>query len=689
VPASRPNHYPSVAPSRFPLIETSVIHCAKLPAWVTAMRFRRCIGPTLILAALQFVTVPTCRAEKLDKYGGVMEVACSKGPAPHFYTQKIGDRWWVCDPAGNGFFMKGVVGVNYALSATWATGALQSKYGSASNPYVASTAEDSADVWGFNYVIEQVNRLRAWGFNFLADGAIGTIWPTSTDVRWNTPDHTIPDQYKMPFDFGSNTTRYAMLPQIYSNPNCSSSLPLKNMMNGIGPTFSAWPYTFADYFDPNFSTCISGMWNTTNTNNELAAALGQAPYGAPHGDYLAYIYLDESDQTGFLAAGPTFPTISNSGLPDNPVSASAHAAWVALTTAPTQSSATVLGYATTYSNKEIYSKVQFANDMANRYLCSGSGTPLACCSGNQTGTCSVDPASSSYIGSSEMSTAKNALNSAWGSNYTTLSTSDSHCSGNLAACLQGGTYASWGTGTGLLDENGTCGGSSSCWVGNDITLVGETTTMQADMSAFLTHYVDQYFSVMTGWIHTYAPGVLTEMNIGGFGTPPRAEVLEAAGKYVDLAQLTVPEYCPTCTDTQQRIDFVARYLGDKPWMMWESFYANPDSAESAYTASNVATTQEGRGSAYQVMMNDMLNAESTTYSDFPVVGFLWWELYDAQNLNEGLCTPSDNPYDGKSAVIASGVDQWGYRTGGEANNYGDFLSDVTSANNGAIESMPR
>jgi hypothetical protein len=36
----------------------------------------------------------------------------------------------------------------------------------------------------------------------------------------------------------------------------------------------------------------------------------------------------------------------------------------------------------------------------------------------------------------------------------------------------------------------------------------------------------------------------------------------------------------------------------------------------------------------------------------------------------------------------TGTDQWGYSTGGEAANYGDFLGSVTAANNRAISSMP-
>jgi hypothetical protein len=647
------------------------------------MHFRS-LALAVFLGALQFLVSPRCYAQTTDRYGGMLALKCSRGTQPHFYTQKLGERWWLCTPAGHGFFLKGVVGVNYSWTATWSTGALQTKYGSAYNPYVVSSAEDPADVWGFNYAIEQVNRLRTWGFNELADGAAGLIWPTSTDVRWNTSDHTIPDRFKLPFDIGNNTTRGAMVPTGGAG-GCNKTYPLKDMINGVGSAFTAWHYNFGDYFDPHFPPCAGAMWNG------VLAPIMQSS----HADYLLYIYLDEGDQTGFLDAGPGFPTIDNNGVPDNPVSPSAHPAWVTLTTNPAQSSAMVLGNSVAYSDREVYSKVQLANDLANAYLCTGNGTPLACCTGSKTGTCSVDPASASYIGSGNMTAATNALNTAWGSNYTTLSTSDPNCTGSLASCLRTGSYSSWGKGSGLLDENGRCSskGTKSCWIGDDITLKGETPKMQADLSAFLSHYLNQYFTTITGSIHHYAPGVLTQMTIGGFGVPPRKEVLAEAAKYLDLPQLTAPPICPTCTDIQQRIDFTAQYLGDKPWMMWEGFIANPDSAVSQYVQpANMATTQAGRGVVYQQMMNLLVDSKSTVYNDYPVVGFYWWAMYDSSQLNFGLCTPSDNAYNGKSATV-SGIgrrhdkDRRGYRTGGEKKNYGDFISAVKVANEAAVGNL--
>ena len=41
--------------------------------------------------------------------------------------------------------------------------------------------------------------------------------------------------------------------------------------------------------------------------------------------------------------------------------------------------------------------------------------------------------------------------------------------------------------------------------------------------------------------------------------------------------------------------------------------------------------------------------------------------------NWGLVSLMDNAYDGVEAGMAQGIDAWGYPTGGEENNYGDFI----------------
>jgi hypothetical protein len=71
------------------------------------------------------------------------------------------------------------------------------------------------------------------------------------------------------------------------------------------------------------------------------------------------------------------------------------------------------------------------------------------------------------------------------------------------------------------------------------------------------------------------------------------------------------------------------------------------------------------------------------------VGFQWWNPYDQrnENTNWGFLTNKDNPYDGVADKIATGVDQWGYATGGEAHDCGDFLSAMIAANQSVLAAL--
>jgi hypothetical protein len=206
-------------------------------------------------------------------------------------------------------------------------------------------------------------------------------------------------------------------------------------------------------------------------------------------------------------------------------------------------------------------------------------------------------------------------------------------------------------------------------------------------TGFYVYYLDQYFSVMAAKFGAAAPSVLLQMQLGGWGAPPRKEVVTEAAKYLTLPILSsVPSWpCLNCTDTQAEIDFTTQYLGDNPYINWTGDWAQPDSAEAAYASSNPGafSTQEDRGADYQSMINAFVNASDTATGSYHVVGFDWWGMYDmnGQEANWGFLTPHDNAYDGTSATIAGGGnDQWGYPTGGESGNYGDFVDDVMNAN---------
>jgi hypothetical protein len=310
-----------------------------------------------------------------------------------------------------------------------------------------------------------------------------------------------------------------------------------------------------------------------------------------------------------------------------------HLGWIVLVTPSTQSSGIdANGRSISYSDTTVYSKKELSNWLSARY-------------GN------ID-----------------ALNRAWGSSYTTF-----------------GSDGGWGSGNGLLDEDGRHN-----WVPKDFNrLQGATAAMQQDLSDFLAHLAKYYFSVIKNALQQGAPGFLYlgPTNMGGWGAPPRREILQAATQYLDVYMLsTIPSLCASCTDDQQRIDFVARYGGDKPWANWEGFFAHADSYMSELPIASCSVppnaTQQLRGQLFQTMVNGTVDAKDSSTGTYHFVGYKWWEYYDnrGEKANWGLATRRDNPYDGVSAVMAAGKDAFGYPTGGERANYGDFLSLVTNSN---------
>jgi hypothetical protein len=587
----------------------------------------------------------------LDQYGGLTSVQCPNGPSAHFYTQKIGDRWWLCDPAGNGFFMKNIYNVIFNVNNETAS-TVQTKY-----------ATGPTDSWEDNWALEMIHRFQAWGFNTFGDGAYEDLWPTTVDVNWGySGSNYVP--IKLPFTIQTNMTR-----ELFENgQGCSAASAIKDAVNGNGPAYTGWRYDYGDYFDPQLSSCAANIlantepsWNsvTTGTNS----------------NYVMMATIDESDQTGGVVsgAGPNYPILDDTSM-------SGHAGWVILATSPVQNSNSTWGISS-YSDCKVYDKLALVNQLTAEY-----------------GTIS-------------------ALNSAWGSDYSTFWSSQANF--NSAADWANGEpncsgYTSYGTGTGLLDEDG-----QHPWMADPCTLATssalnacsggittpETPAMQTDMHNFLVAYIDQYYSVLASAWHTAAPGVLLSMEIGAHGSPPREEVLTETAKYLDIAEMgQVPpppwlcqEYfgSPTCTDAQSRYDFTAANYGDHPWTNWQGIDANPDSAEAVYgLVDSPYTTQEERGAGYQTMMTAQINTKDTPTGTYHVVGSWWWDAYDMDSFHQdwGFISPLDNPYDGVSATIDGingkfGSDAWGYPTGGESGNYGNVISDVTNANLGAYSSM--
>jgi len=558
-----------------------------------------------------------------DQYGGITEQTCSNGPKAHFYTQEINSRWWLCTPAGNGFWLRGVYDVNAADTSADYQGVFQdgtpctaTSPASVSHPcsVVVQKYGDAGPTWG----PQTVQRLKAWGFNSTAEYSSTYVQATATNSSWTTTaDQSNPQ--KMPFTG-------LVWPSHYSRNTNSYAGPVKNIVAPIlASVYSGDTNPSPDVFDPNFAAWLAGD----------LADYQNAEYNwihSSHSDYLVGLNIDDTDELVGFGAGVDFEALVNgeeaTGM------AHPHLGWIVLVTPPTQASGKdANGNSITYTNTTVYSKQAFSTFMSSRY------------SGNIA-----------------------SLNTAWGSTYTTF-----------------GSSGGWDGGTGLLDEAGT-----HSWVPKDsYGLSGATAAMQADLNAYLLYHAQKYFSVIKSALTTAAPGILYlgPTNIGGWGAPPRAQILQAAGQYVDVIPISsIPTGCLSCTDDQAKMNFIALNGGNKPWINWEGDLAQPDSYMSPFAATQTSfpqsTTQVDRGLLFQTMITQQLTATDTTTSTYHIVGYKWWQFYDdrGEASNWGLATRRDNSYDGKAAVIGAGKDSWGFSAGGELMDYGDFLDDVTGAN---------
>lgn len=265
----------------------------------------------------------------------------------------------------------------------------------------------------------------------------------------------------------------------------------------------------------------------------------------------------------------------------------------------------------------------------------------------------------------------NDLNTAWGTDgfYTTFD--------------DAGGY---GLGTGVIDEDGR----HTAWMGTMVDPYKNTGTkpgVQADLDSFLYEYARQYAQVAAKAIRAVDKNhlVFGPAALNNYGAKARDQVLKGLSDGgIDVFQFNYdPIYGPmagSMVENNQSYDLIG-----KPAYIWYSVTAQADSAvagrPATYGVPNFAT-QAVRGKHYaNVDIPNFLKAQGTN-GDYYVVGFDWWELVDnpGEGTNWGLTTQRDNAYDGKEDVIASGKDAWGFSTGTEKANYGDFISFVREAN---------
>lgn len=585
--------------------------------------------PSALSASKSFTVVVS--ASSLDVYGGAVQAPCAKGPAAHFYVEKSSGRWHLCTPAGNYFWLAGVYHAD--ASDTGVDYQQIDQKGNACKPKILPTAAAPCSVimqkYGDNNVTwgpQTIRRLKSWGFNTAAEYASAYILPTTTNEKWPTSDHSNPE--KIAFTGLFWPSHYSRLKNSFAEPVKDLVAPMK------ASTFTGYRHPMADSWDPNFLQWIQKtLADKTNPVYQWIHS--------PHSDFLLGLNVDDTDELMGFGAGSDFPTLTNGKVDSGTGRQEPHLGWIILVTPPTQSSGKdANGSSISYKDTVVYSKVALGNWLQTRY--SGSIS---------------------------------ALNSAWGSDYTSF-----------------GSSGGWGAGSGVLDEDG-----SHSWIPRDpYQLSDANSAVKKDLDDFLLYHASHYFSIIKSALNTAAPGVLYlgPTSLGAWGDPPRQQVLQAAAQSVDVISISpAPTLCLNCTDDQARIDFISRYGGDKPWIEWEGFFAQSDSYMSVYpapdTAMPQAADQDARGVEFQKMMTSLWQTKDSSTSTFHVVGYKWWELYDnrGEKANWGLLTRRDNAYDGRETVTSFLTDALGLLVGGEQKKYGDFIDPVTKANAGTYKTL--
>ncbi len=243
--------------------------------------------------------------------------------------------------------------------------------------YYARTAAKYGDN-GPLWAAAQLKRVQSWGFNGSGPYASTYVLPTTVTSGWATSDHTNP--VKIPFIPLARPAYYGML-----NQNSWSPQPIKNMFLGVSPYYTGFQpgNGIADYYDANLQT----FFTNELTNDPSFVAIKSSPYK----QYMIGMSVEDGDDTYGFGNGPDFPTGHNH----------AHLGWLVLTMSPVQTANNIRGFA--YSDTTIYSKKALHDQLVTQY-----GTIAA-------------------------------LNTAWGSTYTTFDSSGAAVSAEAIATGNGST----------------------------------------------------------------------------------------------------------------------------------------------------------------------------------------------------------------------------------------------------------
>ncbi len=357
----------------------------------------------------------------------------------------IGDttpRYWIKGVVGTPFSNPPLIAQRYESRDT--DDMLSAKYGGQTyTPYIKWFNNDIPKLisYGINATGQASNRY--WQILFgKARGDGGILL---------TPGATVPTE--LSWNLSDLTMRSA---DSFSPPLITSGSPIKNMMSDISSTFcGGHEGRTPDAFDPQYINALknsvrffTGQGSWAGSGNSLPDASTVFAILTEEADDLFLIDSKYHEHLGALVL------MSNPYMPQDPQSG------------------------VTYPNPVFYSKTLGLRDfLANEYGCSGS----------------ADPDRSNFCGASAAANALAALNRAWGTRYTTWNTS--------SGSISNGTNA-YGTGSGLLDENGSHVIRNCDFVDYNHGDWTDNTEIRGDLDAFVFHWSRVYAQSMHAALDT-------------------------------------------------------------------------------------------------------------------------------------------------------------------------------------------
>ncbi len=499
---------------------------------------------------------------------------------------------WKLTPTTTGFEW---VGPNGAHICKMASVSLVGNETLSSAVYLSKYGRD-ATKWGD----AQTTRLKSWGFN-----AVG-MYSYAYQANASRLTHALP--YNMVVQLSNYALRNGGL-GIWNAKNVYRISDTSGMVCGS----AIYQGQQSDAFDPQFVASITAMMAndpslTGNVGSQFTpATLQQAFMFTPEeADDLYGLNQVVHEHMGYVVLAQN-PSVANNGN----------------------------GF--TYTNHTLFAKIALRDRLAYFYGCKnpaggGVGTPIP--GGDAL------RGSAGYCGPSAASSALIALNAAWHTNYTTWSTTDSQREAGIA----NGSYMSWGTGSGLLDENGT-GVDATCKLTYNTASPGFVKYAQTrrDLDDFVAYFATVYAREM-------------RTAISQVTTPPVFAPIYNAPPYVYTAMAPYFEGFWVNPDNSTELQAMLNAAPGEPFILADYFAANLDSpfwaaGTNVYFNYPTYTAQPDRGAAIVGRYSVGLHLKDPN-GKHTVVGLEHWSYYDMEGVNFGLISDNDNPYDGSASAVA-------------------------------------